>query len=214
MKLSISSVKRPGQKAFTIIELLVAVGVTALMVSLMLTIVVNVLGGWNRSSGSLTSGNQARLVLDQIGRDLQSAIIKRDGNGWVVATIQENQSNNGSAGVIGANWSPTNPKPSLAGSNDPSNLTTSLVVPALVAPSTVPIIEDYRFGQGGVWLRFFTTSPDTNSGALHRISAPRAVAYQIVRQHGRRALSAFPFRGASRSFECSDCRAFHFCRGL
>lgn len=180
MKFSSRYADRPSAKAFTIIELLVAVGVTALMVTLMLTIVVNVLGGWNRSSGSLTSGNQARLVLDQLGRDLESAIIRRDGNVWLVASIQQNQTQGGSAGVQGANWSPSSSKPSST-STDPDNLTSSLIVPAVVAPSTVPVIEDYRFGQGGVWLRFFTTAPDSNNGDLHRISAPRAVAYQIVR---------------------------------
>lgn len=167
--------------AFTIIELLVAVAVTALLVSLMLTIVVNVLGGWNKSSGTLTSGNQARLVLDQIGRDFQSAILKRDGNAWMVATIQQNQTGTGDSGITDAVWNPSSPKPSGAGGSDPSSLTTSLVIPAVVAPSTTPAIDDYRFGQGGVWLRFISTCADTNNGDLHHISAPRAVAYQIVR---------------------------------
>ena len=181
MKFSSGYVKRSETKAFTLIELLVAVGVTALMVTLMLTIVVNVLGGWNRSSGSLTAGSQARLVLDQISRDLQFAIMQRDGNGWLVASIQQNQTGTGSAGVVGSNWSPTSSKPSGTGV-DPASLTPSFVIPFPVAPSTVPVIEHYRFGQGGMWLRFFTTGPDTNStGDLHRISAPRAVAYQIVR---------------------------------
>jgi len=156
----------------------VAVGVTVLMVSLMLTIVVNVLSGWNKSSGTLTSGNQARLVLDQISRDLQSAILKRDGNGWMVATIQQNQSGIGDAGVTGAAW--VESKPSAAGSGDPTLNTTSFVVPS-VAGGTIPLIDDYRFGQGGVWLRFFTSGPGSNDGLLQHISAPRAVAYQIVR---------------------------------
>ena len=181
MKPSLKYNGKAGTKGFTIIELLVAVGVTALMVSLMLTIVVNVLNGWNKSSGTLNSGNQARLVLDQLSRDLQSAIIKRDTNVWIAAAIQQNQTDKGDAGVDGAKWNPPVSKPSVAGSTDPTSLTTSLVVPAATAPA-IPVIDDYRFGQGGVWLRFFTNSPDINKpGELHRISAPRAVAYQIVR---------------------------------
>lgn len=180
MKPSLKHPRKSGTKGFTIIELLVAVGVTALMVSLMLTIVVNVLNGWNKSSGTLNSGNQARLVLDQLSRDLQSAIMKRDTNAWMAATIQQNQTGTGDAGITGANWSPTVSKPSATGGTDPTSLTTSLVVPTATAPA-VPVIDDYRFGQGGVWLRFFTNSPDSNTGGLHRISAPRAVAYQIVR---------------------------------
>lgn len=170
------------RRAFTIIELLVAVGVTALMVSLMLTIVVNVLNGWSRSSGSLTAGNQARFVLDQIGRDLESAIIQRDLNVWIAANIQQDQFNEGSAGVVGADWSPRVPKPSASGSNDVGRLGTSLLVPLAAGSQAAPAIDDYRFGQGGVWLRFFTTVSDTNEeGTFHRLSSPRAVSYQIIR---------------------------------
>ncbi len=160
---------------------MVAIGVTALLVSLMLTITINVMGGWNKSSGSLTSGNQARLVLDMIARDLQGAVIKKDGNVWFAATIQKNQSNTGESGIVDANWSPTtNPKPAgtILGT-DPTLTDTSFVIPAAAA-GTIPTLEDYRFGKGGVWLRFLTSITDTNADA-NTVSAPRAVSYQIVR---------------------------------
>lgn len=146
---------------FTLIELLVAVGVTALMVSLMLTIVVNVMGGWSRSSGSLTSGNQARTVLDILSRDLQSAIFKRNGDVWLAATIQTNGS--------GAAWS---------NSDKPS----TVAIPAIpAAGNQLPSLDtDYKFGQAGVWLRFVATIPGTNAGT--DISAPRAISYQIIRR--------------------------------
>jgi prepilin-type N-terminal cleavage/methylation domain-containing protein len=165
---------------FTIIELMVAVAVTALLVSLMLTITVNVMGGWSKSSGTLTAGNQARTILDQIERDLQSAILKRDGNVWFAATIQQNQAaNGGDAGMSGdATWA-VNAKPSGNIETDPTTKKTSFVIPAVVPPNTVPILEDYRFGQGGVWLRFISSVSDTNTATT--ISGPRAVAYQIVR---------------------------------
>jgi type II secretory pathway pseudopilin PulG len=160
------SLKKQSTRGFTIIELLVAVGVTALLVSLMLTIVVNVMGGWSRSSGLLTSGNQARLVLDQLSRDLQSAIIKQDSNVWLAATIQP------SAPASLGDWT---------GASKPASAE-SLSIPAITTTPT-PSLEDYRFGQGGVWLRFFTSVPDTNTaGNLDTLSAPRAVSYQIVRQ--------------------------------
>jgi type II secretory pathway pseudopilin PulG len=152
MKPSLKSNAKPDVKAFTIIELLVAVGVTALMVSLMLTIVVNVLGGWNRSSGSLTSGNQARQIMDRITQDIQSAILKRDGNVWMAVNIQTNKGN--------PEWQGT-------GQN------TVLHAPAL---------EDSRFGPYSTWFRFVSTVPDTNDGTLAKISAPRAVGYQIIRR--------------------------------
>jgi prepilin-type N-terminal cleavage/methylation domain-containing protein len=172
MKINFNLRSRASAPAgFTIIELLVAVAVTALMVSLMLTIVVNVLGGWNRSSGTLSSGNQARTVMDLITTDLQSAILRRDGNVWLVATIQNTASD----------WSGDNPtKKPLATAPSPAN---SRSIPAFPTTLTDPLsaIEDYRFGQGGVWLRFFSTVPDTNL-TTSTISAPRAVAYRIIRQ--------------------------------
>lgn len=160
------------QAAFTLIELLVSIGITVLIAGLMLTMVSNVLTGWNRTSGKLTSGNQARVVLDQLTQDLQGAILRRDSNTWLVATIQQDQTTtNGDTGMNSARWTAVSGgmvKPTAAnGSFD-------------VEP-TGRRIEDYRFGQAGVWLRFFTTPPDNRSSAVEYASAPRAVAYQLVR---------------------------------
>lgn len=157
-KIKVSSARHVG---FTLIELLVALGVTALLVSMMLTIVVNVMGGWNRSSGSLSSGNQARMILDIMGRDIQSAIMKRNGDVWFAATIQANG--------VGDAWSNSS-KPTTV--RLPS-------IPAVGDP--LPSLEDeYTFGQAGVWLRFIASIPGTNTGT--DLSAPRAVSYQIKRR--------------------------------
>jgi len=151
------SAKACNKKGFTIIELLVAVGVTALLVSLMLGIVVNITGGWNRSSGTLETGNQARVVLDQITSDLQSAIIHNDGNVWMAATLAS----------PAPNW-----EPASAGN-------TAVIPPPSTPPASPPSLEGYQFGPNGVWFRFITTVPGTNQGT--DLSAPRAVAYQVVR---------------------------------
>jgi prepilin-type N-terminal cleavage/methylation domain-containing protein len=180
--------KSAGRKGFTLVELMVAIGVTALLVSLMLTITINVMGGWNKSSGSLTSGNQARLVLDMIARDLQGVVIKRDNNVWFAATLQDTQSTNG--GDTGMTndvvWSAVKTSSSL--SIDPASTSTSFVIPDLVGSNPIPALEDYRFKQGGTWLRFFTSITDTNTADTSggsttdsHVSAPRAVAYQIIR---------------------------------
>lgn len=160
-------------KAFTIIELLVAVGVTALMVSLMLTIVVNVLSGWSKSSGTLSSGNQARTLMDLVSQDLQSAIMRRDGNVWMVATVQDT--------ATGGDWaSGLKPTGTASSSMAPTG---SRYIPALPSPitSSPADLDSYRFGQGGVWLRFFSTVSDVNT-SVATISAPRAISYKIVRQ--------------------------------
>ena len=164
---SFSNLSRKTRLGFTIIELLVAVGITALLVSLMLTIVTNVLNGWNRSSGSLGSGNQARTILTQLSQDLQSLIVKQDGNVWLAATVPSSPLANGSdwnaAGTI---------KPAGSG---------SLNLPAPGSTAPWPDLTTYRFGQAGTWLRFFTVRPDSNL-STDTISAPRAVSYQIVRR--------------------------------
>ena len=155
-----------ARAGFTIIELLVATGITALLVTLMLTIVTNVLSGWGRSSGSLSSGNQARTVLNQLSQDLQSLVMRQDSNVWLAATVlPDGWTSNGS------DWSGT-AKPTSA---------TSLSL-ASAATSPLPDLNTYRFGQSGVWLRFLTVRPDSNTaGDLTTLSAPRAVSYQIVR---------------------------------
>lgn len=176
-----------NRRGFTIIELLVAVGITALLVTLMLTIVTNVLNGWNRSSGSLSSGNQARTILDHLSQDLQSVVLKRDGNVWLVANIQPDQmTKSGDANMSGADWTTgTNLKPkSVAADTAGSSLSVAYYLKSTTvnAPTAIPDINTYRFGQAGVWLRFFTTVPDVNTSDPATISAPRAVAYQIVRR--------------------------------
>ena len=183
--------KKVSRRAFTLIELLVALSVTALMVALMLTIVTNVLSGWNRSTGTLSAGNQARLLLDQIAADLQAAIIKRDGNAWLVATIQRDQTTaSGETGMSTADtflprWNPIAPltyKPRGGASYDPAATRTSASPSLNIDASDRGKIEQVRFGQTGVWLRFFSTQPDSNT-AIADLTAPQAISYQMTRAH-------------------------------
>lgn len=167
-----------ARRAFTIVELLVAVGVTALLVALMVTITINVLTAWNRSSGNLSAGNQARLVLDQLSQDLQGAIIRRDNNVWLVATVQGDQSTvTGDSGLTSGQWTSGTPKPGASAGSLRINPTAT---DADENPNILLSIGNYRFGQAGVWLRFFSTPSDANT-AVDTASAPRAISYQIVR---------------------------------
>lgn len=184
-------IKKSRSRAFTIIELLVAISVTALMVTLMITIVTNVLSGWNRSTGTLNTGNQARLLLDQISSDLQGAIIKRDGKAWLVATIQRDQTSaSGDSGLTTTDvflprWNPSAPltyKPRGASSFDPAASRTSATPSLNVDAADRGKLEQVRFGQTGVWLRFFSTPPDSNTG-ISSYTAPQAISYQMIRAH-------------------------------
>jgi hypothetical protein len=94
-------------------------------------------------------------------------------NVWLIATIQKDQAGTGDSGFSNASWTAkpgTVVKPTVtAGSFMTDSGSTS-------APLA---LNDYRFGQAGVWLRFFTTPAASNNGT--DLSAPRAVSYQLIR---------------------------------
>ena len=151
-----------GQSAFTVVELLVAAGITALLAGFIAVIVQNVSGVWTRSGNRLGTDAQARLVLDQLQLDLQGALFRDDGNVWLAADVLNTTGNSGL-------WQAAarNPKPT-------TNLSLRL---------TEPDLANARFGVAGVWLRFFTTSRGTNTaGTPTSISAPAAVSYQLIRR--------------------------------
>lgn len=193
-----SELLRSAAKAFTIIELLVAIGVTAVMVTLMLVITTNVIGTWNRTSGNLTTSNQARLVLDQLTSDLQGLIVRQDENAWLMATIQRDQTtasgdmNEGptaistTTAVLLPRWNPASPatyKPRGSTSFDPAATRTNTTYASLhLQEEDRGKLENVRFGQAGVWLRFFTLPSGSNTSP-NNLSAPRAVGYQLTRAY-------------------------------
>lgn len=194
--------RKKNRKAFTIIELVVAIGVTAVMVSLMLTIVVNVLSGWNRSTGRLSTAAQARFILDQLRVDLESAIVVRTSDVVFAATIQNDQtvlSDRGDTNLSDANWSAGEAKPGTNFSHPDDSFRVN------ESASEDRRIENYRFGQAGVWLRFFSIPPDNMTSALDDASAPRAVSYQIVRrQRNSGPFSYVFFRSEVRPYDGAD----------
>lgn len=150
---------------FTLVEVLVAVGITALLAGFIVAIVANVSGFWSRTSGRVSAEAQGRFILDQVALDLQAALYRDDGAAWLAATIPANTNNTGLWNTNGA--------------------TTAAIKPANGAGSLQGIatgaLTDARFGVAGTWLRFFTTRRGANSG-LTTASAPVAVSYQIVRR--------------------------------
>ncbi len=163
---------RTTRAGFTLVELLVASAITLVLAGIMVAILAQMSGEWARSGGGLAATQQGELALETLARDLQAAVLRRDGRVWLAATVQPDQRGAGDAGGTLGAWSPPVPKPGGAGA--------SLVL----APASGRI-EDCRFGMAGVWLRFITVAPGTND-TVADASAPRAVAYQIV----RRAVSA------------------------
>lgn len=164
MNLSSRIVRRSPRRGFTLIELLVAAGITALLAVFISVIVRNVGATWSRASSRLGADAQARLVLDQISLDLQSAIYRDDGNVWMAVDVLNNTTN-------------------APGLWDNTNANVGRIKPAggLSLQMNVPNLADARFGQAGVWLRFFTTRRAANTNA-NTVSAPVAVGYQIIRR--------------------------------
>jgi type II secretory pathway pseudopilin PulG len=172
--------------AFTIIELLVALTITAAITTFMVTIVVNVLNSWSRSTATLTAGNQARVIMDQLSADIQGAVLRSSSDVMFAATIPVDQSvalnaGRGDANVTDAKWNVTDVKPGEAAGS-------------LVLNPADRDLETYRFGQAGVWLRLFVVPTDNSSATLSDLSAPRAVSYQIVRKQVGSATAPYTYQ--------------------
>ena len=168
--------KRPTARSrgFTLIELIVAMAITAALAATIVSVVSNITKFWSRTSGRASAEAQGRFVLDQLTLDLQSALYRDDGNTWLAVTIPPN-TNQTTLGL----WSNT-------------GTTGNAIKPANAAGSLLGIstgnLADARFGIAGAWLRFFTTKRGSNpltstaTTTASNTSAPVAVGYQIVRR--------------------------------
>ena len=162
-----SQLPRRSRRGFTIIELLVAAGITLAIAGFIAVIVLNVSTTWTRAGNRLSADAQARIVLDQLQLDLQGAMFRDDGNVWLAADILS-AANGGQTGL----WQTAarNPKPSGGLSLDLTATRADLAV------ADRGKLERSRFNTAGVWLRFFTNSrPVTNAaGTITTPSAPVA----------------------------------------
>lgn len=157
--------RRSGRRGFTLLELLVATVITAVLAGFIVTIVSNVSGFWSRTTGRLSTEAQARHILDQLSLDLGGAQFRDDGNVWMAADVLPSTTNSGFWQAAVAN-----PKPTGTGTNGSIAMTSAS-------------LADARFGPAGVWLRFFTTKRGSNLTATPAtFSAPVAVGYQIIRR--------------------------------
>ena len=82
--------KRAG---FTVLELMVAVAVTALLATALLSISSRVLETQRLATEALETNQVAQFVLDQIQEDLQCAIYQNNGNTWMAISILDTKEN-------------------------------------------------------------------------------------------------------------------------
>ncbi len=78
-----TSSERRSTNAFTLIEVLVASLVMVILVGILAYIASSVMDSWNRSSGKLSANAEARLALDLIAQDLETAVLRNNGQQWL-----------------------------------------------------------------------------------------------------------------------------------
>ncbi|MBL9194339.1 MAG: prepilin-type N-terminal cleavage/methylation domain-containing protein [Opitutaceae bacterium] len=173
MRTLLQSRSRAGRRAFTLVELMTAMAVAGLLVGALAAAARQALVAWQEATSRAAQRRQADGVLDMLARDVESALFRRDGSVWLAATLQRSpQPARGDGGVVDADWSGrVKPPDGIAGAPGSS---------LHLYPESGDLSE-YRFGQAGLWLRLFTVPPDSND-RLSNHSAPRAVAYQLIRR--------------------------------
>lgn len=154
---------RPS-RAFTLLELLVAISITLLLAGIMLSVTTETLNLWRRTQGNFTASAQAKLALDMIERDLLAVTSRKTGTGsiWLAVDVI-----NIPAILVNHGWQ-----------------TGTLMKPAgaesiVVVPTTAnPVIAEARFGLSGAWLRFISATAESTT----ELAVPRAISYQIARR--------------------------------
>ena len=165
-------------RGFTVLELIVAVAVTAVLTGMLLLISTQVLETQSSTNAELERNQVAHFVLDQIQEDLQCALFRNDGNVWMALSILNESGNSGSwveASKTSFAKSPLNSLRIIYSDWPTGALQDSEIDTLGQGP-----FHKSRFGVAGTWLRFFTQSPELDPKANGNGSA-RAVAYQIIR---------------------------------
>ena len=72
-----------AKRAFTLIEIMVATVIMIVLVGLVIQITSEVLKVWTRSSGKLSANAQARIAMDLITQDLETAVFRNNGQQWL-----------------------------------------------------------------------------------------------------------------------------------
>ena len=162
-------------RGFTVLELIVAVSVTAVLSGMLLLISRQVLETQSVSSAELERNQIAHFVLDQIQEDLQCALYRNDGNVWMAMSLLNESGNSGSWIEPKKAKSPLNSL-RIIQSDWPSDALQDAEIDSL---GQGPFAKS-RFGLAGTWLRFFTQSPELDPQAKGD-GAARAVSYQIIR---------------------------------
>jgi prepilin-type N-terminal cleavage/methylation domain-containing protein len=75
--------KNKAKRAFTLIEIMVATVIMVVLVGLVIQITSEVLKVWSRSSGKLAANAEARIAMDMITQDLETAVFRNNDLQWL-----------------------------------------------------------------------------------------------------------------------------------
>ncbi len=153
-------------RGFTLVEVIVALAITLLLATTMVLVVRGLLDVWQRSQGEGMGAVEAKIALDQLERDVQAAMMRRDGKAWFDVRVL------GNAELPSHGWKMETTLPMKPDGESR----------AMLPVEAGATIAAARFGRSGVWLRMLTSDYDSAAGA----SQPVAISYQM----GRRAVSA------------------------
>lgn len=74
------------RRGFTLMELMVAMAITTIIVTVLVSITSIALETWNRSRSELKASRQAKAMIDTMARDLESLVVRRGNNNqWLSA---------------------------------------------------------------------------------------------------------------------------------
>jgi type II secretory pathway pseudopilin PulG len=76
-------IQTTAKRAFTLIEIMVATVIMIVLVGLVIQITSEVLKVWTRSSGKLSANAEARIAMDMITQDLETAVFRNNGQQWL-----------------------------------------------------------------------------------------------------------------------------------
>jgi prepilin-type N-terminal cleavage/methylation domain-containing protein len=75
-----------SRRGFTLMELMVAMAITTIIVTVLVSITSIALETWNRSRSELKASRQAKAMIDTMARDLESLVVRRGNNNqWLSA---------------------------------------------------------------------------------------------------------------------------------
>jgi hypothetical protein len=148
-----------------LIEVLTAAALSVAIGGITIAVVAHLAASWAQIDERREADATAREVLDRVELDLQSAALREDDRSWLAATILDRTDNSG-------RWETGAPQKPAGQTGGSLRLEGAA-------------IEDLRFGQAGLWLRFFVSTSDPRARAAGgaAFSSPVAVGYQIVRRH-------------------------------